>query len=121
MPGQQQWARVKGDVNCGLRRGAWYRLVSATATEGLIEVRMGPPTTTPKRVSVPRTSLEFAADPPSAWSVVARPPDARALPAAWGDQYAVCPNCRTRAPVTENDRSLRCQKCNGLFNVAWGN
>ena len=114
MPAQQQWARLKADVNCGLRRGAWYRVIALTSTEGVVDVKA-------KRVSVPRSSLEIAMTPPRSWSVVSRPRNAPGLPATWGDKYGVCPSCRTRAPLREDMQSLRCPRCNGLFTITWGN
>src|SRR5262245_61627995 len=113
MPAQQQWARLKGEANCGLRRGAWYRVLSLTSTEGIVDVKA-------KRVSVPRSSLEIALTPPQTWTVVNRPRNAPSLPANWGDKYAVCPSCRTRAAIRSDVTNLRCSRCNGLFSINWG-
>src|SRR5436190_1957012 len=33
------WARLKQDVSCGLRRGAWYRVVGLTPEDAVLQVR----------------------------------------------------------------------------------
>lgn len=115
MPGdllELQWARLRSDENRGLRRGAWYRVVSTTPREAVLDVNR-------TRVSLPRTSLQFVSAPPQTWTVVSRPPDAHGLPTGWDDKYAVCPSCRNRAPLKQSDHTLRCPRCAGLFRVAW--
>src|SRR5207249_8790671 len=42
------WARLKQDVNCGLRRGAWYRVVGLTPEDAVLQVPRR------ERVRVPR-------------------------------------------------------------------
>ena len=32
------WARLKQDVSCGLRRGAWYRVVGLTPEDAVLQV-----------------------------------------------------------------------------------
>src|SRR2546426_4087435 len=39
MPPAFQWARLKADVKCALRKGAWYRILKLTSTEGVLDVR----------------------------------------------------------------------------------
>lgn len=109
---QQQWARLKGEENRGLRRGAWYRVVQLTPHDAVVAVRR-------TQVALPRSSLKFASLVPQAWTVVPCPPDIRGLPRTWGDMYAVCPACRNRAPLKGSPRSLRCARCGGVFKVAW--
>ena len=53
------------------------------------------------------------------WAVVPAPRNAPRFPAAWGKQYGVCPNCRDRASLNGEPASMRCHRCNGLFEVAW--
>ena len=72
-----------------------------------------------KPVSVPRGALQLSITPGARWTVVPRPKDALRVPATWGPKYAVCPNCRDRAPLKGNPASIRCSRCNGLFEVAW--
>lgn len=109
----QQWARLKTDADYQIRRGAWYRILKMGPMEALLDVR-GKPT------PVPRPFLDIEFWPPMRWSVVARPRRAARLPASWGTHYAVCPNCRERAPLEGHPERLRCQRCNGSFDVAWG-
>ena len=108
-----QWARLQADVNAQLRRGAWYPVVRLTATEAVLEVSKGKPT------PVPRTLLKITPTPKHTWTVVPRPSRAVRLPASWGESYGVCPNCRNRAPLDNHPDKLRCQRCNGIFDVAW--
>src|SRR6266849_9766510 len=49
-PPDRLWARLRDDVNCGLRRGAWYRVVQLTPGDAVVEVQR-------KRVNVPRAVL----------------------------------------------------------------
>jgi hypothetical protein len=107
------WARLKEDVNCGLRRGAWYRVVSLTADEVTVQV--------PRReqVRVPRKYVQTLFARPHNWTVVPAPRSSGDPPGHWRPRYAVCPVCRGRAPITGYARDLRCQRCNGLFGIAW--
>lgn len=106
------WARVKGDVNHGVRRGAWYRVIRFTSENALLAVSQ-------KQVRVPRRDLDASYTRPLQWSIVRRPADAKNLPAEWGDRYAVCPVCATRAQLKDHPALLRCPSCNGLFEVSW--
>lgn len=108
-----QWARLKADLQCALRRGAWYKVLKLGPREAVVEVKG-------REVAVPRTALEVVAQPPRHWTVVPRPRHAPRLPSSWGQRYAVCPNCRARAPLEGEPQSMRCPRCNGLFEVAWG-
>lgn len=112
MPDVPQWARVRGDVNCNVRRGAWYEVLRLTADEAILEVDR-------RSFSVPRSSLQIVPVRPQRWSVVARPSDAVSMPLSWGSRYAVCPSCRHRAPLKEQVPEMRCGRCNGVFVVAW--
>jgi len=106
------WARVKGDVNHGVRRGAWYRVIRFTTDNALLAVSQ-------KQVRVPRRDLDASYTRPLQWSIVHRPADAKNLPAEWGDRYAVCPVCATRARLKNHPGTLRCPSCTGLFEVSW--
>lgn len=106
------WARLRADVSCGLRRGAWYRVIRLTKDQAVLEVTGDP-------ARVPRRVLQTAFSPPVRWSVVPRPRDAANLPHDWGSRYAVCPGCRTRAPISGYPVDLRCAQCNRVFQIAW--
>src|SRR5438874_334503 len=70
------WARPRVDVNCGLRRGGWYRVVQVTGAEAVLEV-------TPEPVPVRRRLRETVFRRPFRWSIVPRPRDARNGPSGW--------------------------------------
>ena len=112
MPDAPQWARVRGDVNCNVRRGAWYEVVRLTSDEAVIEIGQ-------RSVSIPRSSLQIVPVRPHRWSVVARPRDAVNLPLSWGSRYAVCPNCGERVPLKGQPTELSCPRCRGVYAVAW--
>jgi hypothetical protein len=113
MPEAPQWARVRTDVNCHVRRGAWYEVVRLTAEEAVLNV-------SPERIlSVNRASVQIVPVRPRRWSIVPRPRDAVDLPLSWGSRYAVCPSCSTRRALTGQPAELACPKCGGVFAVAW--
>ncbi len=113
MPEVPQWARVRGDINCHVRRGAWYEVLRLTPDEAILEVDNRP-------FSVPRSSLlQIVPQRPQQWSVVGRPSDAVMVPLSWGSRYAVCPGCRDRAPLRGHPTEIRCSRCEGVFAVAW--
>lgn len=109
---QPQWARPRADVNRGLRRGAWYRVIALTPGEVVLDVNHRP-------CIVPRDGVQIAGTPPRRWSIVPRPPDAVRVPPQWGDWYALCPSCRNRASVKGQLNTLRCARCEGVFQIAW--
>ena len=106
------WARVRGDVNHGIRRGAWYRVIRFTSDNALLAVSR-------KQVRLARRDLEATYTRPLKWSIVRRPADAKNLPADWGDRYAVCPVCATRAPLKGHPAQLACPGCTGTFELEW--
>src|SRR5947207_2541136 len=103
-----QWARLQVDVNCRVRRGAWYRVADLTSAEARLDVNR-------EQIPVPRTSLKIVTAPPQHWTIVARPRDARSLPAHWGDKYAVCPGCRNRMELKGAPHTMRCARCECVF------
>jgi len=107
-----QYARLDADVNCQLRRGAWYRVLRLAQVEAVLDVAR-------REVIVPREYLQIRPTPPHRWTVVQRPRDAQRVPAHWGGHYGVCPNCRARSPLAGRPPKLRCDRCNGLYDVAW--
>ena len=107
------WARLRVDVNCALRRGAWYRVVRLSRDRAVLQV-------TRDRVPVERRLVQTVFQPPNRWSVVPRPADATDLPPRqWGQRYAVCPGCQGRAPISDFPPDMRCPHCRGLFAIAW--
>jgi hypothetical protein len=111
MPAAFQWARLKADVKCTLRKGAWYRILKLTAADATVDVKGKP-------VAIPRGQLQLSPEPALRWSVVPSPKHPR-FPLAWGARYAVCPNCRDRAKIEGEPPSMRCHRCNGFFEIAW--
>jgi hypothetical protein len=83
-----------------------------TSADAVLEVKGKP-------VSIPRGTLQLAPSPALRWTVVPSPKDAPRYPTNWGASYAVCPNCRDRARLEGRPHSMRCQRCNGFFEVAW--
>ncbi len=107
-----RWGRLQWDVNCHLRRGAWYRVMEEASLQATVDVNRQP-------LTVPRYLLQVASTPPSRWTVVPKPQNAVGPPADWGTRYAVCPSCRTRAPLPKRARRMHCEHCQGVFEVAW--
>ncbi len=112
MPAAFQWARLKADVKCALRKGAWYRILKLTPTEVVLDVKGKP-------VPMPRGQLQLSSEPALRWSVVPSPKQTARFPATWGSSYAVCPNCRDRAKLEGHAATMRCRRCNGSFEIAW--
>jgi hypothetical protein len=108
----EQWARLSQDVDCGLRRGAWYRAETVSPSEVLLLVGG-------KRRSFARGTMEVSPVPPSRWTVVSGLSNSRVIPIRWSKGYAVCPACRMRQLPLGRPQALRCERCNGLFEVAW--
>ncbi|HEV8263499.1 MAG TPA: hypothetical protein VGQ06_01010 [Gemmatimonadales bacterium] len=106
------WARLGADLNCKLRRGAWYRLLKVDGLAALVDVNRKP-------VPIVRAFLQVSHTPPRRWTVVATPSTARALPPDLGSQYAVCPSCRDRAALHGRPQRLTCRRCNVEFAVDW--
>jgi hypothetical protein len=111
-PSPHIWARLRVDVNCALRRGAWYRVIQLTKDTATVDAIRD-------RVSVARRLLHTAFEPPSRWTIVPLPKDAMRVPPEWGDRYAVCPACHTRRQIKEFPLDLRCPHCRGLYGIAW--
>lgn len=110
---RRAWARLQLDVSCGLRRGAWYRVVKLTADEATVQVPHR------ERVQVPRRFLQTRFARPRRWTVVPHSPAADAPPERRRSRYAVCPICRARAPIIADPVDMRCPGCDGLFGIAW--
>src|SRR5881409_395634 len=88
MPAALRWARLKADVKCALRKGAWYRILKLTPTEVVLDVKGKP-------VPMPRGQLQLSSEPALRWSVVPSPKQTARFPATWGSSYAVAPTVVT--------------------------
>ena len=99
----ERWARLRVDVHCPLRRGAWYRARSVGPEEVVLEVRRS-------SVIVPRAYVDVVSIRPSKWSLVRR---------RSGEPYAVCPVCAERIDLTRIDSrgTMSCPRCHGSFAV----
>ncbi len=106
------WARLRVDVNCALRRGAWYRVIQLTKDIATLDVIRD-------RVPVARRLLQTAFEPPSRWTIVPLPKDAARVPPEWGSRYAVCPACHARSPIADFPPEMRCPQCRGVYGMAW--
>ncbi len=84
------WARLLGVSACGLRRGAWYKVLARSATAVQLQVHRGV-------ARVPRALLELRDRPPSEWTVV--------------------PRARQTLP-DKHLTIARCPRCNEAFAVA---
>lgn len=107
-----KWGRLAVNVNCALRRGAWYRVARLASLEAILDVNR-------KALVVPYYLVQVVTQPPTRWSVVPRPKRARELPAEWGPHYGVCPSCRERNALRGRPRRLECSRCRREFEVAW--
>ena len=107
-----QWGRLQVDVNCALRRGAWYRVARLAPLVAVLDVNR-------QFLPVPQYLVQVVSQPPRRWSVVPRPARALELPREWGSQYGVCPSCRERVALRGRPRHLTCTRCHGEFEVAW--
>ena len=112
MPEAPQWARVRGEVNRHVRRGAWYEVLRVTPEEVILDVNRQP-------TRLERDALEIVVRRPRQWSVIARPRDSVDMPMSWGSRYAVCPGCCHRQQLPGKPATLQCAMCSGVFAVAW--
>ncbi len=106
------WARLRVDVNCGLRRGAWYPVVRLAKDRAVLDV-------TDDRVPVPRRLLQTVFARPFHWSIVPLPEDAVDVPSDWGTRYVVCPACQARARLSGHPADMPCPHCGQTFQVNW--
>ena len=104
-----QWARLRSDHDVPLRRGAWYRVLSVSQFEVVVDVNQ-------KAVLVARPYVDVSNVPPSRWTIVDRT-TAPNRPSGLGARYAVCPSCQERVPVGDRPSFLRCRRCQGEFPV----
>src|ERR1051325_5631015 len=106
------WARLKADLRCGLRRGAWYRVIRRTLGDAILDVDHRP-------LTVPGDCLELTSGRPERWTIVERPGEEAGLATLWGTSYAVCPSCSHRTPVLHPGAEARCTNCGGPLLEVW--
>jgi hypothetical protein len=106
------WARIRDDVRCRLRRGAWYPVLSAGPHAVVLDVRG-------MSLSVHQSYLELTFARPTRWSIVARTPEVVMMPESWGAWYAVCPGCGAREAVTQVHGAMACTRCDQRFHIDW--
>lgn len=114
-PSELKWARLQADVQCGLRRGAWYQVISLTPHNAVISVNAKP-------LPMPRTLLEIHAGPPRRWTVLRHPMHSPKVPSRLRYGYAVCPECHHRTALPKRKRTLdrmRCAWCSEVSEIAW--
>jgi hypothetical protein len=101
-PARERWVRVELNAACGLRRGAWYPVLSVGKEEIVVEARH-------KLVVVPRSCVgEIVTTRLNTWTMV---------PRASGGPYAVCPNCADRVIVNRSSEKMLCGGCHGWFEL----
>src|SRR2546428_6714413 len=108
MPHAEQWARTRVRTSRQVRRGAWYRVIRATALEGVLEENRRP-------VTVPRTFLQILPFRPTTWSVVTRLPNAQHPPARWASTYGEFPSCSTHEPAGQHPGRVVEPRCHRLL------
>ena len=106
------WARLKVDLRCGLRRGAWYRVIRRAEADAILDVNH-------RAVTIPCDHLEFTSIRPHRWTIIERPSVDAGLATLWGAWYGVCPSCSYRAPLLHAGAEARCSKCGETFLVEW--
>ena len=107
-----RWARLCEDVDCGVRRGAWYETVSVGQFEVSVAVHG-------QERTFARDTFEIVSTRPTRWTIVINANNAPVIPARWPRGYAVCPQCAMRQLPMGRPQVLRCDGCNGLYEVAW--
>jgi Zn finger protein HypA/HybF involved in hydrogenase expression len=107
-----RWARLQEDLDCKLRRGAWYRVSHVAGLEAIVDVNR-------RALAVPSFALEIVSTPPHSWTVVPLRGRGARLAAELAPRYGVCPSCRHRSRLEEQGRSMTCGRCKGRFDIAW--
>ena len=108
------WARLKTSANVPLRRGGWYRVISHTTLEAVVQIEGGTP------VGVPRPYLDIRTQRPADWTVLRNPAVAARTPFAFRRGYLVCPGCSERVPLPQSHvQEQLCPRCNHIFPIGW--
>ncbi|HEV2749958.1 MAG TPA: hypothetical protein VGV12_05470 [Gemmatimonadales bacterium] len=93
----ERWARLRDGVRRGgLRRGAWYPVLSRGPDEVVVVVRH-------ESVLLPPSYLDIVTTRPSKWSLITE------------ERYAVCPNCAQRVALGRPPERMRCGRCQVVF------
>jgi hypothetical protein len=115
----QGWARVWPAAKIDgkpLRRGAWYRIVSAGRSKVVLEVRN-------TRYALPHDAVEVRRTRPDRFTVVYRPLNApnphEGTKKDLGRMYAVCPESGTRIKLFGRPDELLCPVCGHRGEIAW--
>lgn len=112
-----KWARVCRSEAHGLRRGAWYPVVSES-NDSLVILDVNK-----ENRPANRSNLEIRDEKPEIWSVVRREPDQEAAQRAshksLGPVYGVCPSCRNRILMTTRQDTYSCPECGVEHPVDW--
>ena len=106
------WVRLCEDVDCGLRRGAWYEAISVGQTEVVLWLEA-------RKKSFPRQLFETSDSGPTHWTVVSHAGNSTQIPARWTKGYAVCPSCSWRQLLYGQPRTMLCEGCYQEFTVDW--
>src|SRR2546428_12703714 len=101
MPEAPQWARVRGEVNCHVRRGAWYEVLRVTPEDVILDVNRQP-------VRLERAALEIVPLRPPRRSAAGRPPDPLLPAESRGARYLVAPGRRPRQALLAQPAPLPC-------------
>ncbi len=114
MPNPECWARLKNSAEVPLRRGVWYRVLSHTPLEAVLQVHGLDP------VSVPRPYLDIRDVRPTEWTVLRNPKVAARAPVVFQRGYIVCPGCSERVPLPPQQvEEQLCPRCSHVFAIAW--
>jgi len=108
----KSWARLRVDVDCGLRRGGWYEALSAGEEELTLAVHGRPKV-------FPRNIFEVSTAGPSRWTIVSQAGNQSQIPQRWRDGYAVCPSCNWRQLLFGKPNRMLCEGCYQEFEVNW--
>lgn len=106
------WVRLSEDVDCGLRRGGWYQVVSLEQDEVVLRLEG-------RTKSYPRQLFEVSASGPTRWTIVSNAGNSAQLPSRWTKGYAVCPSCRWRQLPLGQPKAMLCEGCYQEFEVDW--
>ena len=107
-----RWARLREGVQCRLRRGAWYPVLSVGPQAVVLDV-------CGMSISLHQSYVEQTFARPTRWSIVPRAADAGLMPDSWGAWYAVCPGCAAREPVRQATGTMLCPRCDQRFLIHW--
>jgi hypothetical protein len=106
------WVRLSRDVDCGLRRGGWYKAVAVEQTE-VVLLLAG------KNRSLPKYLFEISTAGPTRWTIVSQAGNAPHIPTRWTKGYGVCPSCLWRQLPLGQPKTMLCEGCFQEYEVDW--